>query len=70
MKFLSITAMTLTVLATSVQLEDSSGVSAPVYKDLYACALYPMCDKDITSPVMQPKDVKTETQDAKDEKLA
>jgi hypothetical protein len=70
MKFLSITAITLTVLASFVQLGDASGVNTPSYGDLYACALYPMCDKDITSPVVKPKDVKTETQDAKDEKVA
>jgi hypothetical protein len=37
---------------------------------LYACMLFPNCDVDIYSPVVKPKDSKTETEDAKDEKLA
>lgn len=38
---------------------------------LYACALYPLCDLDIYSPVLQPTDKKIDTKDkAKDDKVA
>lgn len=41
------------------------------YDDALACVWLPVCgDPDIYSPVLQPKESKTETQDAKDEKVA
>uniref|UniRef100_UPI0040475EA6 hypothetical protein n=1 Tax=Rheinheimera sp. TaxID=1869214 RepID=UPI0040475EA6 len=42
-----------------------------IESSLLACVWMPWCDEpDIYSPILQPKDNKTETQDAKDEKLA
>lgn len=41
------------------------------HNNLYACYWFPNCaDPDRYSPILQPKDSKTETQDVKDEKLA
>lgn len=41
------------------------------YDDAYACVWLPVCgDPDYYTPVSRPTDSKTETQDAKDEKVA
>ena len=39
-------------------------------QNLLACYWYPLCDPQLQSPILQPKDEKPETQDTKDNKLA
>jgi hypothetical protein len=69
MKFMTIAIIVLAA-TTSSKVVLAPNIDSPLYQNLYACALYPMCDKELTSPVSKPKDSKTETEDAIDEKLA
>lgn len=58
------------VLASDIHNPDKA-VNDSKESSLQACVWMPWCDEpDIYSPILQPKDNKTETQDAKDEKLA
>ncbi len=71
MKLLSITAMAFLIgTSTASQPVDETSVS-PTLDGLYACLIFPLCDPDNYSPVLQPKDKKVDTQDkAKDNKMA
>ena len=66
---LSVCAMTLTFAtfgSTETKRIDTSNDDM-----LLACIVLPWCSgPDLSSPILEPKDNKTETQDAKDEKLA
>ncbi len=54
--------------ASSVVTQQNSYESSDTI--LLSCITLPWCGSELSSPVPTPKDVKTETQDAKDEKLA
>ena len=71
MKSAIITLSALTVLiSSSVQVDERADLENSLMENTYACVWFPLCDKELYSPVAQPKDSKTETQDAKDEKVA
>lgn len=72
MKLTSILAAAL-LLGTTGSYLTSDAPNNDINADemLYACALYPLCDLDIYSPVPQPTDKKIDTKDkAKDDKVA
>jgi hypothetical protein len=71
MKTLAITMMLVTATTANTWVEQPKNMSNGYEsKDLYACIVWPLCDMDNESYILQPKDKKTETQDTKDEKLA
>lgn len=70
MKILFVTA-TLFLMSSSVNMMDKEQQDNGLdLQNLYACYWYPLCDPQLQSPILQPKDKKTETQDTKDNKLA
>lgn len=63
---------TITCLVLGIANSGSQNIKMDSLDDsLLACVWHPYCDiPDISSPILKPKDNKTETQDTKDEKLA
>jgi len=62
-------AVTL-LLTSAVSVDELASFEQSSLDDAYACVWFPLCDKEIYSPIVPPKDPNTETQDAKDEKVA
>ena len=70
MKNIALTSIIFLTFASSPMVGSTTNTNSSDFDDLYACVWFPMCDKELTNPLSQPTDTKTETQDAKDEKLA
>lgn len=71
-KFLvaAVSAVACLVLPSAINNLDKAGKDS-IESSLQACVWMPWCDEpDNYSPILQPKDNKTEPQDGKDEKLA
>lgn len=70
MKILFVTA-TLFLISSSVDMTERKQQDNVLdTQNLLACYWYPLCDPQLQSPLLQPKDKKTETHDTKDNKLA
>jgi hypothetical protein len=66
-----ISALVASLVFASLIVDTKKENSSKMDSQQVACIHMPYCGgPDIFSPVLQPKDSKTETQDAKDEKLA
>jgi hypothetical protein len=67
---IKVSVLTVSLFLTATPTTNASSNNELEFNNLIACLWVTYCGQDIYSPVPTPKDVKTETQDAKDEKLA